>query len=156
MGEAAPVGVAHRFIHSAPARAFGWAAKKLAKLGVPGLAVLTTTGRRSGLEREVPVSPIRHGSATYLVAPYGTVSWVHNLRADPRAKLKLGGREREVVLREVTQPEVLFRYYKRQPVASRFMDIPGKRDLDDFAAVAHRFPVFRVESESDACNSVAD
>ncbi len=135
------------FIHSAPARAFGWAAEKLAKLGVPGLAVLTTTGRRSGLEREVPVSPIRHRGATYLVSPYGHVSWVDNVRANPRAKLRRGGNEREVVLREVTEPEVLLRYYKRQPVASRFMDIPGRRDLDDFAAVAHRFPVFRVDEE---------
>lgn len=137
--------MSRRFIHSAPARAFGWAAKKLAKLGVPGLAVLTTTGRRSGLQREVPVSPITHGGATYLVSPYGQVSWVHNVRADPRAKLRRGGNVREVVLREVTEPEVLRRYYRSQPVASRFMEIPGEGDLADFAAVAHRFPVFRVD-----------
>lgn len=136
-----------RFIHSAPARAFGWAAKKLAKLGVPGLAVLTTTGRRSGLERDVPVSPMTHEGATYLVSPYGQVSWVYNVRSDPRAKLTQGGNEREVVLREVTEPAVLLRYYRSQPVASRFMDIPGKRELDDFAAVAHQFPVFRVDEE---------
>ncbi len=146
MGGAASL-VPPRFIYSAPARAFGWVAKKLAKLGVPGLAVLTTTGRRSGLDREVPVSPIRHRGATYLVSPYGQVSWVHNVRADAGAKLTRGGNEREVVLREVTEPEVLLRYYRSQPVASRFMEIPGEGDLDDFAAVAHRFPVFRVDEE---------
>ncbi|MFP3881662.1 MAG: nitroreductase/quinone reductase family protein [Actinomycetota bacterium] len=145
MGGKTPVAVVPRFSHSAPARAFGWAAKKLAKVGVPGLAVLTTTGRRSGLDREVPVSPLRHEGATYLVSPYGQVSWVHNVRADPRVKLRQGGNEREVVLREVTEPEVLLRYYRSQPVASRFMEIPGKRVLDDFASVAHRFPVFRVD-----------
>lgn len=122
-------------------------AKKLAKLGVPGLAVLTTTGRRSGLDREVPVSPIRHRGAIYLVSPYGEVSWVHNVRADARAKLTRGRSERAVVLREVTEPEVLRRYYRSQPVASRFMEITGEGDLDDFAAVAHRFPVFRVDEE---------
>lgn len=120
-------------------------AKQLAKLGVPGLAVLTTTGRRSGLDREVPVSPIRHRGATYLVSPYGQVSWVHNVRADARVKLRRGRSECEVVLREVIEPEVLLRYYRSQPVASRFMEIPGDRQFDDFAAVAHRFPVFRVD-----------
>lgn len=141
------VSVPHRFIHSAPARALGWVAKQLAKLGAPGLTLLTTTGRRSGLDREVPVSPIRHAGATYLVSPYGQVSWVHNVRADARAKLRQGRREREVVLREVTEPEVLLRYYRSQPVASRFMEIPGDGNLDDFAVVAHRFPVFRVDEE---------
>lgn len=122
-------------------------AKQMAKLGLPGLAVLTTTGRRSGLDREVPVSPVRYRGTTYLVSPYGQVSWVHNVRADARAKLRRGAGEREVVLREVTVPEVLRRYYRSQPVASRFMEIPGDGDLDDFAAVAHRFPVFRVDDE---------
>lgn len=139
--------MAPRFIRSGPAKAIGWVVKQLAKLGVPGLAVLTTRGRRSGLDREVPVSPIRHRGSTYLVSPYGQVSWVHNVRAHARVKLRRGRSERAVVLREVTEPEVLLRYYKSQPVASRFMEIPGEGDLDDFAAVAHRFPVFRVDEE---------
>jgi deazaflavin-dependent oxidoreductase (nitroreductase family) len=73
-----------RFIHSGPARAAGWVAKRLASLGVSRLAVLTTIGRRSGTPRELPVAPIRHDGLTYLVAPYGEVSWVHNVRVLPR------------------------------------------------------------------------
>jgi deazaflavin-dependent oxidoreductase (nitroreductase family) len=139
--------VGARFIYSRPARAAGWVAKWLASLGVPRLAVLTTTGRRSGIPREVPVAPIRHDGLTYLVAPYGEVSWVHNARAHPEATLRRGRRVERVRLREVDHPEVVKRYYEREPIASRFMEVPGAASVGDFAAVAHRFPVFRVDEE---------
>lgn len=134
-----------RFIHSSPARAAGWVAKRLARLGVTRLAVLTTIGRNSGVPREVPVAPIRHHGLTYLVAPYGEVSWVHNVRAHPEATLRRGRRVEEVTLREVDHPEVVKRYYEREPIASRFMEVPGDASVDDFALVARRFPVFRVD-----------
>jgi deazaflavin-dependent oxidoreductase (nitroreductase family) len=134
-----------RFIHSGPARAAGWVAKRLASLGVSRLAVLTTIGRRSGTPRELPVAPIRHDGLTYLVAPYGEVSWVHNVRVHPEVTLRRGRRVEEVRLHEVDHPEVVKRYYEREPIASRFMKVPGDASVDDFAAVAHRFPVFRVD-----------
>lgn len=136
-----------RFIYSKPARAAGWVAKRIASLGVSRLAVLTTIGRRSGTPREVPVAPIRHDGLTYLVAPYGQVSWVHNARAHPEATLRRGRTVERVKLREVDHPEVAKRYYEREPIASRFMEVPGEATVDDFAAVAHRFPVFRVDEE---------
>ncbi len=133
------------FIHSTPARAAGWMAKRLASLGISRLVVLTTVGRRSGSPREVPVAPIRHDGITYLVAPYGEVSWVHNVRAHPEATLRRGRTVQEVVLWEVDHPEVVQRYYEREPIASRFMEVPGEASVADFASVTGRFPVFRVD-----------
>lgn len=133
------------FIHSLPARAAGMVAKIMASWGLLGLVVLTTTGRRTGEDRDVPLRPVRHDSLTYLVAPYGEVSWVHNARAHPEATLRRGREMRRVVLREVDHPEVVKRYYDREPVASRFMDVPGDGDVADFATIPGRFPVFRVD-----------
>lgn len=133
------------FIHSKPARVAGWAAKRLASWGILRLVVLTTIGHRTGEQREVPVAPIHHDGVTYLVAPYGEVSWVHNVRAHPEATLRRGRTVRRVVLHEVDHPEVVKRYYEREPIASRFMEVPGEGSVTDFAAVAGRFPVFRVE-----------
>lgn len=120
-------------------------AKRLASLGISRLVVLTTVGRRSGSPREVPVAPIRHDGITYLVAPYGEVSWVHNVRAHPEATLRRGRTVQEVVLWEVDHPEVVQRYYEREPIASRFMEVPGEASVADFASVTGRFPVFRVD-----------
>jgi deazaflavin-dependent oxidoreductase (nitroreductase family) len=133
------------FIHSMPARAAGWMAKRLASWGISRLVVLTTIGRRSGEAREVPLAPIRHDGITYLVAPYGEVSWVHNVRAHPEATLRRGRSVRDVILHEVDHPEVVKRYYEREPIASRFMAVPGEGSVADFAAVTGRFPVFRVD-----------
>ena len=46
-----------------------------------GVLSLTVVGRTSGAERTVPVTPVVVDGREYLVAPYGHVGWVHNLRA---------------------------------------------------------------------------
>lgn len=119
----------------------------LARLGVGNITVLTTTGRRSGQRRPVPVSPITDGDAAYIVSPYGDVSWVQNVRADPVVELRRGLSKRQVRLREVTGEAegIVRRYYEREPFARRFMDVPGEATTADFATVSGRFPVFRVE-----------
>ncbi|MEU7769097.1 nitroreductase/quinone reductase family protein [Nocardia sp. NPDC049190] len=43
--------------------------------------VLTVPGRRSGRAIETPVAVFEQGDRRYLVASYGTVNWVRNLRA---------------------------------------------------------------------------
>lgn len=134
-----------RFIHSPPARLAGWFAKRLASWGVMGLVVLTATGRRTGKPREVPVAPISHEGVTYLVSPYGEVSWVHNVRTHPEVTLRRGRTLSRVVLTEVEQPEVVEKYYEKELIASRFMDVPGEGSVADFARVPGRFPVFRVD-----------
>ena len=51
---------------------------------------LTTKGRNSGERRHTMVTPVTIDETDYLVAPYGTVNWVLNLRASDRATLVRG------------------------------------------------------------------
>ena len=65
-------------------------ANLMARLGVGPMARLTTTGRITGRAHTVPVVPIDHAGARWLVAPYGPVAWVHNALADPTVTLRRG------------------------------------------------------------------
>src|SRR5574337_2062618 len=63
--------------------------------------LMTTTGRRSGQPRTTLVVVIEHGGDRWLVAPYGAVSWVHNVRADPTLELRRGRHRERLHAREV-------------------------------------------------------
>ena len=59
----------------------------------PEFLYLTTTGRRSGLPREIEIWFTRRGARYYLVAETGErAHWVRNLRADPRVQWRVGAR----------------------------------------------------------------
>jgi deazaflavin-dependent oxidoreductase (nitroreductase family) len=120
----------------------GWAARR----GLGNFVVLTTRGRKSGEPRQVTVSPITFDGVDYLVSPYGGSGWVLNVRADPHVSLTKGGTTREAELVEVTgsRPEVVQAYYRREAFSRQFMDVPEDPTVDDFAAVAERFPVFEI------------
>jgi deazaflavin-dependent oxidoreductase (nitroreductase family) len=66
------------------------------RVGAEPYAYLTTTGRHSGLSREVEIWFVALGDTVYLLnggddahAP-GSAGWVHNLRAGPRAMVRIG------------------------------------------------------------------
>lgn len=128
-------------------RLVSWVLGLLARLGLGNFTVLITTGRRSAEPRQVTVSPIRDEDGEYLVSPYGDSAWVLNARAHPAATLVHGGSSHEVTLVEVTgdKPALVKAYYEREAFARRFMDVPGAATVEDFAAVAPRFPVFRID-----------
>ena len=59
----------------------------------PDVLYLTTTGRRTGLAREIEIWFTRHDDRYYLVAETGLrAQWVRNLRADPKVHWRVGGR----------------------------------------------------------------
>jgi deazaflavin-dependent oxidoreductase (nitroreductase family) len=59
---------------------------------VPGMAVLETTGRRTGLPRQNPISGRLDGDSFWLVSDHGPDSqYVRNIEADPRVRLRIGG-----------------------------------------------------------------
>ncbi|HSM43493.1 MAG TPA: nitroreductase family deazaflavin-dependent oxidoreductase [Acidimicrobiia bacterium] len=118
-----------------------------ARLGLGNFVLLTTTGRRSGEPRQVTLAPISDEKGEYLVSPYGDSAWVLNVRETPIASIKRGRSERAVRLVEITgeKPELVKRYYEREGYARRFMDVPGEATRADFASVAERFPVFRLD-----------
>ena len=58
-------------------------------------ALLETTGRRSGLPRYTPVGNGLAGDTFWLVAAHGyQADYVRNLLAEPRVRVKVGGRWR--------------------------------------------------------------
>ncbi|MET0684295.1 MAG: nitroreductase/quinone reductase family protein [Solirubrobacteraceae bacterium] len=53
-------------------------------------AVLETTGRRSGEPRRTPVGHAVEGGTVWIVAEHGArAGYVHNIRANPRVRIKL-------------------------------------------------------------------
>jgi deazaflavin-dependent oxidoreductase (nitroreductase family) len=62
------------------------------RLGPNGTRLLSVRARRSGAARTTPVSTVDEGGERWLVAPYGTVAWVHNARAAGPVSLRRGGR----------------------------------------------------------------
>jgi deazaflavin-dependent oxidoreductase (nitroreductase family) len=55
-----------------------------------GLAILETRGRVSGRIRRVPVGNGRTGDSFWIIAEHGSrAGWVHNIRHDPRVRIRL-------------------------------------------------------------------
>jgi deazaflavin-dependent oxidoreductase (nitroreductase family) len=119
----------------------------MARRGIGKVQLLTTTGRKSGEPRSVPVSPIEVGGVEYVVSPYGEVGWVHNVRANPSAELRHGSQHRRVRLEEAQgdpAASAVAAYHQREGYARQYMDVPEAPTLDDFRQRASLFPVFSV------------
>ncbi|MGH8928853.1 MAG: nitroreductase/quinone reductase family protein [Acidimicrobiia bacterium] len=129
-------------------RFVGWMMSGLARRGMGPSSVLTTIGRKTKKPHLVPVSPIFIEGREYLVAPYGQVGWVKNTRVRPQITLTRGKTEREAVATEVHGEEAaraLAAYHQRETFARPYMDVPLDPTIEDFAARAANFPVFRIE-----------
>jgi deazaflavin-dependent oxidoreductase (nitroreductase family) len=115
---------------------------------VPGTYLLTTRGRRTGRPRTNPATVVEHGGTQWLVAPYGAVSWVHNVRADGRLTLRRRFDTRAYTVREVTSPEeagpVLKRYIGIAAATRPYFHATKDSPVDDFVAEARRHPVFEL------------
>jgi deazaflavin-dependent oxidoreductase (nitroreductase family) len=58
----------------------------------PGVALLETTGRRSGLARRTPVGNGLRGEHFWIVTEHGyDAAYVRNMQADPRVRVKVRG-----------------------------------------------------------------
>lgn len=69
------------------------------------MALLTTTGRRSGLPRRTPLNYAILDGGIYLLAGFGErTDWLDNLRADARVEVRLPGRTVVGDARVVTDP----------------------------------------------------
>ena len=89
----------------------------LATWAPPGFAVLTTTGRKSGKRRRKCIRAIRRGEKVYIVQlrppviaierPTALTSWVWNIRANQRVKLRIGFCTYAGTAREIDDPAEL-------------------------------------------------
>ena len=73
--------------------------------------LLTTRGRRTGLERSTCLTSFRDGDAWVVVGSFlgepRHPAWVHNLRAQPEAEVQCGAERRSVVAREAGGEELV-------------------------------------------------
>jgi deazaflavin-dependent oxidoreductase (nitroreductase family) len=66
-----------------------------AGIPLPGISILETTGRKSGQPRRTPVGKALEGDTFWIVAEHGRrASYVRNLTANPRVRVKVGRRWR--------------------------------------------------------------
>jgi len=122
--------------------------------------VLTIAGRRSGIPRSTPVSPLTVDGRRYLVAGLPQGDWARNVRAAGQGDLTAGRRRAEVSLTEVTDPELRRAVMRAFPV-----EVPGGvsffvklglvagPDPAEFAAAADRVAVFEINDRSSAPKS---
>lgn len=150
---------ANRRVTRAPARTkvLNPITTTLMRLGVrpdPRMALLTIRGRRTGRDRSVPMGVFGRDGRKYLVAAFGEVNWVRNLRAAGVATITQGkrttryaaeqvqGEEAALVLRDCLAaylPSPLAGPMLRQRIA-----VDADAPLDVLAAEARRTPVFRL------------
>jgi deazaflavin-dependent oxidoreductase (nitroreductase family) len=110
--------------------------------------LLTVAGRNSGRPYATPVILVENGDR-FLVAPYGAVGWVKNIRASRRATLSRRGQREEITVRELPPAEsapVLRAYLGSVRVVRPFFDAAPNAPLESFAAEADQHPVFRIET----------
>jgi len=109
--------------------------------------LLSVVGRKSGRVYSTPVTLVEEAGQRWLVAPYGEVGWVRNVRAAGEVTLSRGGRSETAAVFEVEPEEaapILKQYVTQVPITRPFFDARPQSPLAVFAAEAHRHPVFRL------------
>ena len=115
------------------------------KIGTTSL--LTVRGRKSGQPHTVPVTLVEQDGQRWLVAPYGVVQWVRNIRAAGTATLTRGRRAEPISVTELPAQEaapVLKQYLINVATVRPYFDVTRDSPLEAFEREAPRHPVFRI------------
>ncbi|MDP2673817.1 MAG: nitroreductase/quinone reductase family protein [Dehalococcoidia bacterium] len=122
----------------------------LASLGLTPSRMITleVKGRRSGETRSTVMNIVEYEGENYVVSPRGESEWVRNLRAaGGEATIRHRGR-RSVQLEEVPAEQrapVLKKYLGENAMSTKqHFGIDPKAGIAEFAAIAERYPAFRV------------
>ena len=116
------------------------------KLGTTSL--LTVRGRKSGQPHTVLVVLVEQNGQRWLVAPYGAVQWVRNIRAAGTATLTRSRHSEEITVTELPAQEaapVLKQYLSHVSGGVRiYFDARKDSPIEAFEREASRHPVFQV------------
>ena len=123
--------------------------RRLTQMGVGARYrhLLTVTGRRTGRRRTTPVDVMTVDGRRWLVAPYGEVQWVRNLRADPHLELTRGHASRHYLATEVdaaTAAPVIRTYIREVPVTRAYWGVRPDVPNAELERVAVAHPVFEL------------
>ena len=127
----------------------------LYRLGLGGLIgkhtlLLTTTGRRTGLPRVVPLDYQQEGDTLYLIAEQGTGSpWYRNLVANPEVEVQVGSRKARGVATPLADSQekahVLKLFARRSArLAERYYGIPRGASDEELLQLAPQRAVVAV------------
>jgi len=137
-----------------PAMRYGtYILKGLLRLGIPmgPLRLLTHIGRKSGTRYTTPVALVKQDGHRWLVAAFGEVNWVHNIRKTGTAQLSAGWRTETVSVHELAVTEsapilkLFLARYHMVPFIPPYFHATPQSPLADFAQEANDHPVFYIE-----------
>jgi deazaflavin-dependent oxidoreductase (nitroreductase family) len=118
------------------------------KIGI--MALLTVPGRNSGQPRTTPIAVVEQNGQRYLIAAFGIVQWVRNLRAAGAATLTRGRRAEAIRVVELAPAEaapVLKAALRTGPGFTRaYFDATPDSPLADFEREALTHPVFLIQA----------
>jgi deazaflavin-dependent oxidoreductase (nitroreductase family) len=125
-----------------------WASAFALGLAPRRWVTLEVTGRRSGQPARFPLGMADWAGHWYLVSMLGEqCNWVQNVRAADGEVTIRHGRALACRLAEVPvseRPPILRRYLDTVPGGRPHVPVDRDATLADFAAIASRYPVFRV------------
>jgi deazaflavin-dependent oxidoreductase (nitroreductase family) len=109
------------------------------RFGIGGSETLVVPRRRSGEPLRVPVIPVEHDGARYVVSTRGESDWVRNVRAAGELELRRGGRAERLRAEEVPVAE-------RDPIIAAYRARAGRTVAPYWKALPDPadHPVFRL------------
>lgn len=111
------------------------------------MSLLTVRGRKSGQPHTVPVLLVEQDGERWLVAPYGVVQWVRNIRAAGTATLTRGRRSEAISVTELPAQEaapILKQYLLKATAARPYFDATKDSPLEAFEREVAHHPVFQI------------
>jgi hypothetical protein len=119
---------------------------------VPGAHVLRVTGRRTGKERRVVITPFTHDGQQYVIVGIPGSTWTYNVRPTGVAELVHGKKVTPVRLTEVTDDaekrRVMRAYPSIQPpgvIPFRIMGHVRSSSPDEWEHAASKVELFRID-----------
>lgn len=126
----------------------------LLTLGIPPnrhMYLMSVRGRKSGKVRSTPLTLVERNQQRFLVAPYGEVDWVRNVRAREEVTLSRGRYSETVKVIELSPMDsapVLKDYLRQVSIVRPYFEATPDSSLSVFADEAPRHPVFRIIAPS--------
>lgn len=133
-----------------PVRIGNWFVTPLLRLGfqIGSIHLLTVRGRKTGQLRTTPIAVVEQQGQRYLVAAFGLVGWVYNLRAIGEAVLTRGRRSETIRTVELSPKEsapVLKACLASTNSLKNYFTATEQSSLEEFEQEARRHPVFLVQ-----------
>jgi deazaflavin-dependent oxidoreductase (nitroreductase family) len=116
------------------------------------LVLLSVRGRKTGRIYTTPVALLEKNGTRWLVAAFGEVNWVHNLRASGEAQLAYRRRSETITVAEMKPTDaapVLKQFLAKfhiVPFIPPYFDTKPGSPLEDFEREASQHPVFQISS----------